>query len=187
MDVTISNNTGRRRRDGLWIHRSLCLTQSVTTTCDHIAVTTPDRTLADLRRVVSPGLVRKATRQAEYLGLPLGEIETDGTHSELERAFLALCRQHRLPMPEVNATVGPYTVDFLWPKDRLVVETDGYSSHRGRQAFEDDRARELYLHTAGYRVRRFTDTQVHDQPAALVTSLRAELGPRWRVLRLLDE
>jgi very-short-patch-repair endonuclease len=187
VDVTVPSDAGRRRRDGLRIHRSLHLIPSVRTIRDRIAVTTPARTLGDLRRVASAGLVRKATRQAEYLGLSLGEIETDGTRSELERAFLGLCRRHRLPMPEVNATVGPYTVDFLWPGDRLVVETDGYGSHRGRQAFEDDRARELYLHTAGYRVRRFTDTQVHDQPAALATSLRAELGPRWRDLRLLDE
>jgi hypothetical protein len=97
------------------------------------------RPLADLRHAESPGLVRKATRQAEYLGLPLGEIETDGTRSELKRAFLLLCRHHRLPAPEVNQRIGPYTVDFLWRDRRRVVETDGYVTHRGRQALEDDR------------------------------------------------
>src|ERR671922_12174 len=77
--------------------------------------------------------------------LDLGDIETDGTRSELERAFLRLCRRHHLPEPEVNVRVAGFTVDFLWRAERLAVETDGYGAHRGRQAFEDDRERELAL------------------------------------------
>jgi very-short-patch-repair endonuclease len=187
VDVTIPTSAGRRRRRGLRIHRSPYLPVNATTTRDRIAVTTAARTLRDLPRVVPPALVRKATRQAEYLGLPLGAIQTDGTRSDLERAFLVLCRRHRLPAPVANATIGPYTVDFLWPDHHLVVETDAYATHRGRQAFEDDRARELYLHAAGYRLRRFTDNQVYGQPAALAASLRAEVGGEWRFLRPTDE
>lgn len=176
VDVTIATAAGRRRRFGLRIHRSRYLPRNATTMHDGIPVTTPARTLTDLPRVVSSGLARKATRQAEYLGLPLGGIETDGTRSDLERDFLRLCRRHRLPAPEVNARIGPYTVDFLWPDQRLVVETDAYVTHRGRQAFEDDRARELYLHTQGYRVHRFTDSQVRGQDGAVAASVRAQLS-----------
>jgi very-short-patch-repair endonuclease len=126
---------------------------------------TPARTLADLRRALAPEQFRKAVRQAEFLGLDLRTIRTDGTRSEAEGLFLRICRRHRIARPEVNARIGRYTVDFLWPEQRLVVETDGYVAHRGKQAFEDDRARELDLHALGYRVRRFTYRQVRDRRA----------------------
>jgi very-short-patch-repair endonuclease len=81
----------------------------------------------------------------------------------------------------VNARVGPYTVDFLWQDAGLVVEIDGYASHRGRQAFEDDRNRELYLAGVGLRLRRFSDTQVWSQPEAIAGSVLAELATSSRV------
>jgi very-short-patch-repair endonuclease len=180
IDVTVPTTAGRRRRAGLRIHRTAHLPEDAVTSRDRIAVTTPARTLGDLRRVAPPSIARRATRQAEYLGLELGEIETDGTRSDLERAFLALCRRGRVPLPEVNVTVGRYTVDFLWRRQGLVVETDGYAAHRGRQAFEDDRARELYLHARGYRVCRFADSQVEHRGAEVLAVVRAELGARWR-------
>ena len=40
-------------------------------------MTTPARTIADLRRAVPETQYRKALRQAEFLGLDLGEIESD--------------------------------------------------------------------------------------------------------------
>jgi very-short-patch-repair endonuclease len=41
-----------------------------------------------------------------------------------------------------------------------VVETDGWSAHGHRRAFESDRARDAQLVAAGYRVLRFTWRQV---------------------------
>jgi hypothetical protein len=93
--------------------------------------------LLDLRRTVPKPQFAAALREAEYLGLPVGEApEPDHTRSELESRFLALCRRHRIPQPLVNTRVGPVTVDFLWTERRLIVEVDGYRSHGGRSAFE---------------------------------------------------
>lgn len=169
--ITVRGQGGRAQRPGLRIHRS---TQPLSSTIRNaIALTTPARTLTDLRRSVDPQTLRRATRQAAYLGLELDAIETDRTRSELERAFLRLCRRHRLPAPEVNVSIGPYTVDFLWREQHLVVETDGYSAHRGRQAFEDDRERELWLHARGYRVLRFSGRQVRGRAGEVAAAVRA--------------
>ena len=176
IDVTIPTANGRRRRKGIRLHRCPSLPNTATTDRFGIAVTTPARTLEDLKRVVSPGLHRKATRQAEYLKLDLGEITTDRTRSELERAFLRLCRRHRLPKPLVNVKIGPFTVDFFWPDVGLVVETDAYVTHRGRQAFEDDHAREFYLTGRDLRLRRFTDSQVYGQAGAVAAAVQHELA-----------
>jgi len=150
-----------------------------------IPVTTCERTFADLRRAaqtsgcpaaVAPHELRRAIRQAEYMGLSVdSEPESDRTRSELEAMFLRLCRRHDLPTPEVNVAIGPLTIDFLWRDRRLVVETDGYRSHRGRQAFEDDRDRDLRLHALGLEVVRLSYKQVSEEPKRVATMLRAIL------------
>ena len=107
----------------------------------------------------------------------MGDEEKGGRdRSELERRMLWVCRRHHLPPPEVNVTLGPYTVDFLWREQRLVVETDGWEAHRGRQAFEDDRARDAYLRLEGYEVLRFSWRQVMHDPASVVALLRRYLA-----------
>jgi very-short-patch-repair endonuclease len=177
--VTVPGNAGRRNRRAIRVHRSVSLAPALTTSRDGIAVTRPTRTLADLRRVAGPTEVRRARRQAEFLGLPLDEDHgSDRTRSDLERDFLALCRRAKIPDPEVNVRVGPYTVDFLWRDERLAVETDGYGAHRGWQAFTDDRVRDAHLARLGIYVQRFSDWQLENEPAEVVATVSARLDGR---------
>lgn len=177
VDVTVATQAGRRRREGIRVHRSLSLEAAAVTQRHRIRVTRPARTIEDLRRVISAPLLRRAIRQAAVLGLPVGEdIEPDRTRSELEYLFLNLCRRNSLPTPQVNARVGPHLVDFLWEEPRLIAETDGYKYHRGRAAFEDDRARDLDLRLQGYEVAHFTYRQVTNEPGRIATVLGAFFG-----------
>jgi very-short-patch-repair endonuclease len=173
IDVSISGYGGRKRRKGIRVHRSQSLLPAAVTLRGGIPVTTPARTVADLRhaaakgrrQLISPRELRRAIRQADVFGLPLGaETARDRTRSDLERDFLRLCRRHRLPAPEVNVRIGRHLVDFLWGDRRLVVETDGYRYHRGRAAFEDDRARDLALRALGYEVLRLSARQLTEEP-----------------------
>ena len=141
-------------------------------------MTKPAQTIGDLRTVVSDKELRRAIRQANVLGLPIGsEASRDRTRSDLERDFLRLCKRHRLPTPEVNVRIGSYLVDFLWRERRLVVETDGYRYHRGRQAFEDDRSRDLDLRSKGYDVLHFSYRQVSREPERVAAVVRGALSP----------
>lgn len=141
-----------------------------------IPVTTPAATITDLRRTAPAWEVRRATRQAEFLKLPLGGIETDGSRSDLETDFLALCERHRIPAPEVNVKVGQFTVDFLWRAERVAVETDFYEYHRGRTAFREDRGRDLELRRRRFAVRRYSEELINDHPAEVAADLREALG-----------
>ena len=162
-----------RSRAGIRVHRSRTLFPSVVTRRDGIPVTAPSRTLADLRRLLPQQQFAAALRQAEFLQLPLDAVlESDRTRSELEARFLALCRRHRLPQPEVNVPLGPFTVDFLWPAARPVVELDGYRAHAGRAAFEADRARDVELKALGYDVIRLTWQQVTARSTDLALAVR---------------
>lgn len=178
VDASFPGRGGKRKRQGIRIHRPASLEPTEITKVHDIPVTSPARTLTDLRRVVSAGELRHAIRQADFLGLPTGpDVASDRTRSELERQFLRLCTRYDLPKPAVNMQIGTMTVDFCWMEARLVVETDGYRAHRGRQAFEHDRARDLRLKRLGYETVHLSYRQVFDEPVAVIAALRPALIP----------
>ena len=191
VDVSVPHHNGRGRRRGIRIHR--CSTLSVggadlsphrtqnrpaplVTVRHRIPVTTVARTIADIRDALPPRLVRRAVRQAEFMGLRLEGVESDRSRSDLESDFLDLCRRHRLPTPEVNVKVGRWEVDFLWRGEGLAVETDSFTYHRGSVAFEDDHERDLDLRAAGFTVLRFTERQLEDEPGRVVVDVARALG-----------
>ena len=181
IDITVPGDGGREKRRGIRVHRSHSLIAGFVTRRHGIALTNPARTLRDLHRVVSDESYRRAVRRALDLRLISSaqlRSDEDLTRSELERLFLALCRRHRLPQPEVNALVGPYEVDFLWRDRGLIVETDGWRHHAGRAAFERDRARDALLQSLGFRVLRFTFRQLKEDRSAVVAALRSLLAQR---------
>jgi very-short-patch-repair endonuclease len=179
--VTIPSAAGRKRRPWIRLHRCRQLPEGATTRQRGIPVTVPSRTLADLRLVTEVDEWRRAIREAEYLELPVGDLgplRGEPTRSALERAFLRLCRRHRLPRPEVNVEVGGFEVDFLWGEEELVVELDGYRSHGTRSAFESDRARDAKLTVLGHEVLRFTARQIKAEPGRVAATVRAVLSAR---------
>jgi very-short-patch-repair endonuclease len=191
VNVSVPGIGGKERRRGVHVHRSRTLVAEVVTSHRSIPVTTPARTIEDLRRASStrgcPAAIpswelRRAIRQAEVLGLPTGaESLTKRTRSDLELLFLRLCRRHGLPRPEVNTEIDGIEVDFLWREQRVVVETDGYRYHRGKVASEGDHARDLKLRELGYEVIRLSDEQVAEEPkrvAKLIAQTLASSQPR---------
>ena len=186
VDVSVPTRSGRGKRAGVVLHRCASLSAprslvgsaavGASLVAEHkwIPVTSPARTIEDLRGVVPPYLVRRATRQAEFAGL-IDLAGSDRSRSDLEGDFLGLCRRHRVPDPEVNVKVGRFTVDFLWRAERVAVETDSYAYHRGQVAFQDDLARDLVLRRAGLDVRRYSELQVNESPAEVIADLREAL------------
>lgn len=184
-DVIVAGNGGKGRRSGIRVHRSLTLVSSDVTLHRGIPVTTPVRTIADLREAIatrrrgaiSDRELRKATRQANVLGLAVDRRDAKvRTRSDLEADFLRLCRRRRLPPPEVNVRIGPYLVDFLWRARQFVVETDSYLYHRGEVAFQEDRARDLDLMRRGFEVLRISELQLDEERGRVAEVLTAKLA-----------
>jgi hypothetical protein len=115
------------------------------------------------------GTGRLLSLLAQYRPLP-------ETRSELERGFLRLCVDAGLPRPAVNVPLEGFEVDFLWPKERVAVELDGYEYHRDQASFERDRRRDVVLQLAGFRVLRFTYRRLVDDPGGTLTELRQILA-----------
>jgi very-short-patch-repair endonuclease len=188
------------------VYRHPSLRADEVTALGGIPITTVARTLLDLAAVVPSHQLRRAIEAAEQQQLLdlaslhrtlaahvrrpgrrrllalLDDLERHGierTRSDVEAAFLKLCLDHHLPRPQVNQTVSGREHDFTWPDQRLVVEIDGYAYHRTRAAFQTDRARDRALLTSGWRVARFTASEVLTDPVAVADELRGLLKLKY--------
>lgn len=205
IDVTVRSTAGRSGPSEVRLRRSGTLAPEDVTTETGLPVTTPARTLLDLAAILDGPRLESAVRRADELQLfdlaavdallsraprqrgagrlrrVLDDAARTGltlTLSDLEDRFRALCDGHGLPRPAVNARVLGRRRDFVWREPRLVVEADGYAYHRGRAAFERDRARDQELVARGWRVLRFTHRQVADDPDAVAATIRGALSLR---------
>jgi very-short-patch-repair endonuclease len=85
--------------------------------------------------------------------------------------------------PECNRAlrIGNFTfvADFYWPKQQLIVETDGEATHGTPVAFNGDRRRDQVLMAEGYRATRVTWSHMRDEPTATIRRIRKmlERGP----------
>jgi len=199
VDVTTPRR-GRKGTEGIRLHRTRRLDRADVVVVRAIPVTTVERTLVDLADVVPLRVLRRAARQAEVLRLPVGSLREKAhgrrgapslsalslhradvvlTRSQLESRFLRLCRGFGIPRPDRNVGIEGKERDFVWRDARLVVEVDGHATHGTRFAFEDDRARDVALVRAGWRVVRFTHAQIASNAPDVAAALRdlLDLGP----------
>ncbi|MGH2993214.1 MAG: DUF559 domain-containing protein [Solirubrobacterales bacterium] len=199
--IHVTVRHGRRTHAGIILHRTR--TPHRHAVRDGIPVTTPSQTLLSLAAGLSARRLARAIETADRHGvLDVAELthmcETSRgrkgtgrlrsvlasheplpeTRSALERLFFRLCREAGLPRPAVNVPIAGLEVDCVWVVQRLVIELDGYTFHRDRGSFERDRRRDATLQLAGYRVVRVTHMRLAEEPAAVVTDLRALLGLR---------
>jgi very-short-patch-repair endonuclease len=177
---------GRKGQRGMRVHRAR---EAPEATEHHgIAVTTPARTLLDLAATFTPANLERAFGEAQILQL----LDEDALHEALarhpgrrgaariralvdepclgiprnvmERRFLKLCREARLPRPEVNHPWGRWEIDFLFREHGVAVETDGRAAHTRRAQFQRDREKDRDLQLAGLIALRFTYAEVMRRP-----------------------
>jgi very-short-patch-repair endonuclease len=203
IDVVVIGNHKAQR--GIKIHRVKQLHERERTIHQAIPITTVPRTLLDLAAIANERQLRRATNEAarqdwldkraateliERHGGRAGianfrasidavHPQTSRTRSDLEVAFLKLCRRYRLPEPIMNTTVESFEVDAYFPGTHLIVELDFWDYHRTRIEFADDRMRDAALSERRYHVRRVPDQWLDRDPAGVARTLRRllELNP----------
>jgi very-short-patch-repair endonuclease len=135
---------------------------------------TQRRDLLDIRGLNALLARSPGRRGAPRLSRALAELhdEAPWLQSDLERRFLELVRAAGIEEPQCNALVAGELVDFFWPRQRLVVEVDGYGVHKTKRAFEDDRRKDARLQIAGFRVVRVTADRIDHDANHLTGDLR---------------
>jgi very-short-patch-repair endonuclease len=202
-DVTVRQTGVRRPHAPVNVFRYPTLRAEEIDVVDGIPITTVSRTLLDISGLLPIHHLRRAIERAVALELfDLGELQATierhprrlgrpklvalledlrdhglpRTRSDIEAAFLQLCIDHDLPRPQVNQLADEGERDFRWPAHLLIVEVDGWAHHRGRTAFTADRRRDRAALRAGFRVARFTATEIDRDPAGIARELRVLLG-----------
>jgi very-short-patch-repair endonuclease len=66
--------------------------------------------------------------------------------------------------------IGPYVADFVCRARKLVVELDG-ATHSTEAEIAHDARRTAFLARGGYRVLRFTNAEVHEQPDRVLDAI----------------
>jgi very-short-patch-repair endonuclease len=194
--VTLVGRRKLRSRAGLRIHRAA---RVEVRRRGGIPLTSPAQTLLDMaadrsrhleqafaeahgRRLLRRGeleaFIERSKGRVGVLALRgLTEAYATGyTRSGAERAMRRLARLAGLPPPEVNAQLHGFEVDFLWRRERLIVEVDGFGFHGHRRAFENDRKRDAIHVAAGYRVIRVTWMQLTHEPLVVVARVAGALA-----------
>jgi len=192
-------------RPGLRVHRSTCLVPADRVTVDRIPCTSVPSTLLALAATAPTNVLESACNEAEIKGvfdlrsidqllarrsghpgasrlravLAIGDLGTDRTKSKLEKRFLRLARDTGLPAPTVNEWISipgeEMRCDFVWHREKVIVEVDGWETHRTRRAFHDDRRRDQLLRLAGWEVLRFTDRDIGRDPDHVTKVVRTVL------------
>jgi very-short-patch-repair endonuclease len=194
-DVSVPGRAGRRQ-PGIAIHRPH---RALTTTRHRgIRVATPAETLVDLAHELDARATKRALREAQFLRLfdlaairqALGRRPSKHlsaliadlvlTQTDIEDRLLDLCDRHRLPRPRTQHPILGHNVDFAWPAQRVIVETDGWQAHGTRDAFQADRNATNAYQLAGYTALRFTNTDIERHPKRTATHIRRALAQARR-------
>jgi very-short-patch-repair endonuclease len=185
----VSAPRSRDGQRGLKLHRPRELPDQDRVIVDGIPVTSIRRAVLEYAAVARPLEVRLALEAADRRGEVDGAAvnwliensrgrrsgralramlaqyaEPPMTRSELEKRFLMIVRDAEIPTPSCNVVVAGHLVDYWWPRQRLVVELDGYEFHRTRDKFDSDRREDRELRLAGIEVLRFTDPDLKHAP-----------------------
>ena len=114
----------------------------------------------------------EAARSAQLKRLLRTYVARRGmTDSELEALFYEIVAATALAMPETQRRQAGGRVDFLFAELHLIVEVDGWGTHRGHVAFVEDRRRDREHWRAGLQTLRYTWSDVVLTPS----DIRADL------------
>lgn len=203
VDVTVA--TTRRARAGLRPHRARLDPRDVTTR-GGLRVTTVARTLLDLAAELSEPALQAAVDEARVqrrlwiAAIEVAIARSPGHHGigalrravarhdpgrgpaigELERRAIGFLRDHRLPPHERNLAIEVagerFTVDVVWPAQRVALELDGRAFHDSDPAFAADRRRSRRLAAAGWQVIRVTWEDLERRPRELAADIASLLA-----------
>jgi predicted transcriptional regulator of viral defense system len=206
--VTVPRRTTVARA-GIRVHRSTCLAPEDRVEVDGIACTSVPATLVGVAATAPRHVLDSACNRAEMEGvldmraveellerrrthpgatrlraaLEVDGLGLDRTKSKLERRFLRLAQRTGLPAPSINAWMPipgeEMQCDFVWHRERVVVEVDAWETHGTRRAFRNDRRRDRLLRAHGWDPVRVTGYDVESDPDGVIAEVQTLLsGPR---------
>lgn len=81
-------------------------------------------------------------------------------------------------VPQTQYRIGKYSLDLALPKIRMDIECDGEIWHNTPQAIIKDQKRDAFMMERGWKVLRFSDTEINQNPDRVVNLIRYEINKR---------
>jgi very-short-patch-repair endonuclease len=147
-----------------------------------VPVTSPGLTVLDCAPIVGPRLTRFVNDALLSLSLgPNALAETFERHphhpgsrlvreillgqrgvtrSELEDKFVRFLKRFDIQQPELNVPMYGRVVDAFFREEGVIVELDGYESHKDRVTFERDREKDADAAADGLATVRITEQRM---------------------------
>lgn len=202
--VTVPRRTNVIRA-GIRAHRSTCLVPADRTEVDGIPCTSVPATLLGVAATAPRNVLDSACNQAEVErvldmcavedllerrrshpgakrlrgALQVNGLGLDRTKSKLEKRFFRLAGELGLPPPAVNAWMPipgeEMQCDFVWHRERVVVEVDAWETHGTRRAFRNDRRRDRVLRAHGWDPVRVTGYDLESDADGVIREVQALL------------
>jgi very-short-patch-repair endonuclease/predicted transcriptional regulator of viral defense system len=199
VEVTVPRQ--RRGRPGI-VFRRAKLPADERTVHDGIPITTVPRTILDLAATHDERQVERAINEAEirrlWDELSLHDLlhryprrpgtktvraalqkRSEGatlTRSDLEDLFITFADKVGLRRPETNVLIEGILVDCVWRRERVIIELDGWETHKTRAAFERDREKSRILQAAGWWCVPITYLQLKHASKEVADDVRRLLG-----------
>lgn len=199
--VEVLRRSGGATHEGVRLHQTRRLEPYEMTVERGIPVASVERALLDMAgrsdsrrlermlvqayksgRLSWPALDRVLTRRrgrkgAGRLRRIAAEVDPEAleARSVTEVDFLALWRRTGMALPSVNVLVEGHLVDFLWPREKVIVETDSWGFHGDPRSFERDHETDVDLVAAGYDVHHATYKMLSRDPDPFLANVRRAL------------
>jgi very-short-patch-repair endonuclease len=104
-------------------------------------------------------------------------IKSKFSESPIEDCMYSALYKAGLKEFQQQYEIGKYRVDFAFPKEKVVIEADGYEWHReNSQQIDRDIARDKYLARKGWRILRFQGIEIRRDIETCIAKIKKILG-----------
>lgn len=145
--------------------------EKATRSAIHMSLTTDEKLDLTVRMYGGRGVA--GTRALRYVIRVVAE-DRSGSVAEIDLRHIVAdapvpnpVQQIRIRLPD-GSNAYP---DFAWPDRMRIVEVDGFDSHGTPEQLQNDLRRQNQLMELGWEIRRFTATEVRDDPARVLAEV----------------
>ena len=100
----------------------------------------------------------------------MNNISYNPSNSE-KKVFYELSLLESGLTPKAQYSVGPYSIDIAFPKEKIAIEIDG-EHHRKEAQIIKDGNKDEYLKSHGWKVLRFPAEEAHHNPKKMATEIQ---------------
>ncbi|MFM8945647.1 MAG: hypothetical protein ACKOJC_02905 [Actinomycetota bacterium] len=199
IDIIVGDRRFRHRLPGVIAHVPRDLDELAPIRRQQMRTTLPGRTLLDIaavepqavssviERMLLAGLidrrriaavVARHSRQGRAGIGPVRDVlatwpyADKASESVLEYHLQRVLGSTPLPLFETQVEVGPYRLDFGWPRWKVGAEADGWGKFESRDDFARLAARDMYLQSKGWSIAHFLWRDIVRRPGFVFRSVR---------------